>query len=43
MSDSDYYLYKMMYKGIIPSDDDYETDEEETEQEHYAFDGVYVF
>ena len=43
MSESDYYLYKMMYKGVIPSDDDYETDEEETEQEHYAFDGFYDF
>lgn len=48
MSESDYYLYKMMYKGIIPSDDDYEDITEydyddETEQSHYAFDGYYDF
>ena len=46
MSESDYDIYKMMYKGIMPSDDIYEDiaeDEDETEQEHYAFDGYYDF
>ncbi len=50
MSDSDYDIYKMMYKGIMPSDDIYEDttkdddyDEYETEQDHYAFDGFYDF
>ena len=46
MSESDYDIYKMMYKGVMPSDDIYEDiteDEDETEQEHYAFDGYYDF
>lgn len=36
MDESDYELYKMMYKGIMPSEGFYE---EETEQEYYSFDG----
>ena len=43
MSESDYEIYKMMYKTATWSDDYYEPDEEETEQEHYAFDGFYDF
>lgn len=48
MSESDYSLYKMMYKGIMPSDDAYEATtenyyEDETEKELYAFDGFYDF
>ena len=43
MSESDYEIYKMMYKTATWSDDYYEPDEEETEQEHYAFDGDYYF
>ena len=41
MSESEYELYRMMYAGRTSSQE--YPDEEETEQEHYAFDGVYVF
>ena len=52
MSESDYVIYKMMYKGIMPSDDIYEditeaeTEEEtenESEEDYHFFDGFYGF
>ena len=52
MSESDYVIYKMMYKGIMPSDDIYEditeaeTQEEpenESEEDYHFFDEFYGF